>query len=84
MNTRIQIGLTGRYQGRGFWRRVFGSGPVRITPIDAPVADKDKAAVTAAAETLGAFLAQQPPSRHRLGSLFNLTEVRPFITVKTE
>ena len=82
--TRIQIGLTGRYQGRGFWRRVFGSGPVRITPIDAQVAEKDKETVTAVAETLNAILATQPPSRHRIGSLLDVTDVRGFVKIKTE
>jgi hypothetical protein len=77
--THLQIGLTGRYQGRGFWRRVFGSGPARITPIDAPIADNDRDAVVAAAQTISQFLAQQKPTRHRAGSLFDLTDVQAFV-----
>jgi hypothetical protein len=84
MNTRIQIGFTGRYQGRGFWRRIFGSGPVRLTPIDVAISDKDKQEVEAAANALSQILATQPPSKHRMGSLFDLTDVRLFVNLKTE
>ena len=79
---RLQIGFTGRYQGRGLWRRVFGSGPVRMTPIDVAISDKDEQEVTAAATALAQILAAQPPTDHRLGSLFDLVGVRLFVNIK--
>ena len=84
MNTRIQIGFTGRYQGRGFWRRIFGSGPVRLTPIDVAVSDKDKQEVESIAAALQQIFAMQPPTTHRLGSLFDLADVRLFCNLKAE
>ena len=82
--TRIQIGFTGRYKGRGFWRQIFGSGPLRLTPIDVPVSDKDRQEVEAATNALQAILQAQQPTNHRLGSLFDLTEVKAFVNLKTE
>jgi hypothetical protein len=84
MNTRLQIGFTARYVGRGFWRRIFGSGPVRLTPIDVAISDKDRQEVETAANTLNQILAAQAPSKHRVGSLFDLTDVRLFVNLKTE
>ena len=82
--TRLQIGATGRWVGRGFWRRVFGSGPFRMTPVDVAVSDADAEKIIAAAQLLNGYLAGSPPSTHRLGSLANLEDVRPFISVKLE
>jgi hypothetical protein len=81
---RLQIGFTGRYQGRGVWRRIFGSGPVRMTPIDVAISDKDTAEVEAATNALSHILATQKPSRHRAGSLFDIVDVRIFVQTKTE
>ena len=78
---RLQITLTGRYQGRGFWRQIFGSGPFRLTPIDVAIADKDRETVATAATAISQILAQQEPTDHRLGSLFNATGVQ--IVVRT-
>ncbi len=66
------------------WRRVFGSGPVRMTPIDVAVSDKDTAEVEAATTALNQILATQKPSRHRAGSLFDIIDVRIFVQTKTE
>ena len=81
---RLQLGITGRYQGRGIWRRIFGSGPFRITPIDVPIAANDQEEVRAAATALNTVLAQQRPTTHRLGSLFNATDVQVFVRTKEQ
>lgn len=81
---RLQIGFTARYQGRGLWRQIFGSGPVRMTPIDVAISDNDKQEVEAAAQALQTILAAQPPTKHRLGSLFDLVETRLFVNLKQE
>ena len=81
--TRLQIGFSGRYVGRGFWRRVFGSGPFRVTPIDVAIADKDAESVAAAAEVLTNFV-RPSDVQYRIGSLFSLEGVLPFFTVKGE
>ncbi|MEX2244803.1 MAG: hypothetical protein WD716_13280 [Fimbriimonadaceae bacterium] len=80
---RLQIGFTGRYQGRGIWRRVFGSGPVRMTPIDVAISDNDKQEVEAAATALRQILATQEPTKHRAGSFFDIVDVRIFVQTKT-
>lgn len=84
MNTRLQITLTARYVGRGLWRRIFGSGPLRLTPIDVAISDNDKPEVEAAANTLNEILSAQPPSKHRIGSLFDVTDLRVSANIKSE
>lgn len=79
---RLQIGFTGRYQGRGFWRQIFGSGPVRMTPIDVAISDDDQQETAAIVQALAAIFAAQPPTDHRLGSLFDLVGVRLFVNLK--
>jgi hypothetical protein len=82
--TRLQIGFTGRYQGRGIWRQIFGSGPVRMTPIDVAISENDKQEVEAAANALATILQAQPPTKHRIGSVFDLVETRIFVRLKNE
>ena len=80
---RLQIGFTGRYQGRGIWRSIFGSGPLRMTPIDVAISDKDAQEVEAVTNALQQILVAQLPTSHRLGSLFDLVDVRVFVQTKT-
>ena len=79
---RLQIGATGRWAGRGFWRRVLGSGPFRVTPLDIAVSEGDIEKVAGAVAILGPYLAQQPPSKHRLGSLVDLLDTVTFVNLK--
>lgn len=80
---RLQIGFEGSFEGRGFFRRIFGSGPLRMTPLDVAIAEKDLEKVEEAAQVISLFLMGTEPSRHRLGSLFNLV-VKPFIRVRSD
>ena len=80
---RLQIGFEGSFEGRGFFRRIFGSGPLRMTPLDVAVAEKDVEKVEGAAQVLGLFIMGAEPRRHRLGSLFNIV-VKPFIRVRPD
>ena len=82
--TRLQIGSEGRWAGRGFFRRIFGSGPFRVTPVDVAIKDADAEKVFQAALVIQMYLDAAPASKHRLGSLANLEGVRTFINIKTE
>ncbi|MCH7946149.1 MAG: hypothetical protein IIC73_09090 [Armatimonadetes bacterium] len=81
---RLQIGFEGSYQGRGFFRRIFGSGPFRFTPLDVALAEKDVGRASDAAAVLSLFVMGAEPGRLRLGSLFNLVGVRPFIQIRMD
>ena len=82
--TRLQIRNTGRWSGRGFFRRIFGSGAFAVTPIDVAIKEADVEKVVQAALVLQMYLDTAPASDHRLGSLANLEDVRTLITVKAE
>lgn len=78
---RLQIGFEGFYEGRGFFRRIFGSGPLRITPLDVAVAEKDVEKVDGAVQIITLFIVGVAPSKHRLGSLFNII-IKPFVKLR--
>ncbi len=71
-------------EGRGFFRRIFGSGPFRFTPLDIALAEKDVGRVSEAAAVISLFVMGAAPGRHRIGSLFNLVGVRPFVQVRLD
>ena len=81
---RLQIGFEGSLEGRGFFRRIFGSGPFRFTPLDIALAEKDVERVSDAAAVISLFVMGAAPGRHRVGSLFNLVGVRPFVQVRLD
>ena len=78
---RLQIGFEGSYEGRGFFRRIFGSGPLRLTPLDVEIADRDVERLEGAVQVLSLFIMGTEPTRQRVGSLFNLV-VKPFLQIR--
>jgi len=81
--SRLQIGFEGSYEGRGFFRRIFGSGPLRLTPVDVAIADKDIANVEGAVQLINLYVMGVEPARQRIGSLIDLS-LRPFVQVRTD